>query len=1744
VSGHRIHAPRARRVRAELLASLRRDPALAKLRSDDPSDPIVALCDAFAALAALIDFYQERILDEAFLASAEQESSIELLYHSLGNRFPANGAAVTALAYHLSDKIAGVEAVTRARAGGSGAPPGTGATPGEAASALAQAAAAANAVAAAADPANALNPANPANAVLETASAAGLAPAGSSASASAPSVGVASLIPPAAQVRAVPGSGERPPTFITLEQLVALVGASRLAVSLPEHPRPPVLRPDTTELELAGTRTGLSVGQPILIVADGEKEQTIAPWIVLLSSVVVDSERGSTRIGWAQPLGERAGKLASATSPTVYGFASSSALVGAGAPAWSSLSLAQQLAAPTPSDGTAPILGGLGESRDGGRSWTARAAGVPPGVVFSAVAAYEGHREGQPDPPPRPQGIVLAAAGAGELLRAEGTGALAPVTLGGGARRAIVFLGGRRERMLAAGAGATVLQSIDDGRTWSPVTGGAPELEAGTASPQKVISNQLPSVMVRSVIEEPTTKPSGEAPPDLVAATDAGIYFYEGTDWRAGKLTGPVFDLLAVPATPPTYPILAATTDGVYILSAKPTKCGEEKWEKWGTKLEGRVYALAWLQERCYAATDAGVMSRSSQEGAWQKASGAGKGALPRGAVTALVAAAGTLFAGTAEGVYASRDPGSTWTPSDRWLAFTLDPAVLQAPVPTEPVVLAPTPALRAAFAGEGIVLGPHAELIPGNARYRLIDGERAYELISSAAGWEVWQLAPLGPISALGADASSGSVLAAGAALRSAAGEWPGFAVNGHSVEVTPPSRTIVAGTRAVLEQRTAAQLRAQALDVSAVEQDNALLFGRETPLTRVSFKEKIPFDAYPRRSSTLWTGGAPLALFTPPAGGTRALCGKEIPLAKPLLTPVPAGRLGAVTGQPIGLAVLALGGAMRIPPSTRTDTSAPRARRQGPVQADVRDLAVDTDGVVYLATPEGVVRVHADAPQGRSSQRLLLGRWPTAPPAAPADREPPGPAPAVAVALLGTPGAMTVLAASSWGLSKLEQPPDADMRWEPVLPRAQITLMAAAGDAVAIACADGSVALCEHPTAQTHKWQELPPLDDPATALLLDGQRVTAANATGVHACSPGGAWQDMGQPPGSEAITAFVRDGEGTLWGGVRSGLVRQAPNSTQWQHEPAVSEAVEALALDPLLEPLAIGATGVMHRIGGAWKALATSPGAPVSAAAMGLDQTLWVGMHAELAIELHGGASQPLPLTTVLREVGLEPADIAALDQGALPAMLAEALAAAGVKLEPARTALSGSSETGGWLLRCGSTVELIALRGDGSRRWAVVSEPQLTLYPTGGPVSDGEVERWPVLVEGSEGFIHARAEQLVRVPATSAAPSFAETVLVASVSSSATAGSILTLQEPLAHVYDPATVLVNLNVASAAQGQAVSIPIGSGDPGAIHQSFTVPSPVAALGPTPSTPEAPVRSTLSITVSGQQWQETPSLGACGPEDPVYLGWHNADGTMIVHFGDGVHGARLPRGEDNVVASYIQGGGPAGEVAQGTLIQPLDRPQLVTEVHNPEPARVPPTATAAATRVASMHALDGIVTLSDYEDLALAQAEVTSAAAQLADGRALIVTIAAAGGASAKLVARVQAALGTLAASGLPVKVLAARLVAVQASIEVIAADASLEGQLRSELGGLCAARPGAPLRAAQVLSVATAVPGVTAAAVRRWSRPGAHAASPTAIPAAGASWPVGAPAPRAAELLTIDASKMLQIEIVRPEVMPS
>jgi Type VI secretion system/phage-baseplate injector OB domain len=60
--------------------------------------------------------------------------------------------------------------------------------------------------------------------------------------------------------------------------------------------------------------------------------------------------------------------------------------------------------------------------------------------------------------------------------------------------------------------------------------------------------------------------------------------------------------------------------------------------------------------------------------------------------------------------------------------------------------------------------------------------------------------------------------------------------------------------------------------------------------------------------------------------------------------------------------------------------------------------------------------------------------------------------------------------------------------------------------------------------------------------------------------------------------------------------------------------------------------------------------------------------------------------------------------------------------------------------------------------------------------------------------------------------------------------------------------------------------------------------------------------------INLQVDGEIWHRVSSLDHSGPDDRHFVTSTDENGVMTVRFGDGQHGARLPSGADQVVATY--------------------------------------------------------------------------------------------------------------------------------------------------------------------------------------------------------------------------------------------
>lgn len=435
------------------------------------------------------------------------------------------------------------------------------------------------------------------------------------------------------------------------------------------------------------------------------------------------------------------------------------------------------------------------------------------------------------------------------------------------------------------------------------------------------------------------------------------------------------------------------------------------------------------------------------------------------------------------------------------------------------------------------------------------------------------------------------------------------------------------------------------------------------------------------------------------------------------------------------------------------------------------------------------------------------------------------------------------------------------------------------------------------------------------------------------------------------------------------------------------------------------------------------------------------------------------------------------------------------------------------------------------------------------------PSESGEFTLGLRTADLTEGRVTVSANDVTYLPASADSEPVSEVAVVTEVSAD---GRTLTLAAPLAHVYDRPGVEIWGNVAAASHGESVDAEVlGSGDGTKTFQQFTLRrSPLTHLRDAGGATAA----SLDLYVNGVQWEEVVSFVDHGPKDRIYVRTITDDGDTVVTFGDGVQGARLPTGRDNVVARYRWGTGLDGQVSAGQLTLPLTRPLGVRGVTNPLAAggAVPREGRDEARTNAPLTVLTlgRIVSLRDYADFALGYPGVAKAAvAETWDGSRRGVLLTVAGNAGAELAAGDPVYDGLLAAirrsarDRVPLAVTGHRPVRfrVEASV-VVDPDRIAEHVLtrvKDELSSRFSFEAGAlggsiPLSA--VYEALHAVPGVAAATVTRLHRGSAVSLEPYVL----AQAPVegGSPGQPGAELLTLDPASLDDIGIATDaEVTP-
>ena len=372
--------------------------------------------------------------------------------------------------------------------------------------------------------------------------------------------------------------------------------------------------------------------------------------------------------------------------------------------------------------------------------------------------------------------------------------------------------------------------------------------------------------------------------------------------------------------------------------------------------------------------------------------------------------------------------------------------------------------------------------------------------------------------------------------------------------------------------------------------------------------------------------------------------------------------------------------------------------------------------------------------------------------------------------------------------------------------------------------------------------------------------------------------------------------------------------------------------------------------------------------------------------------------------------------------------------------------------------------------------------------------------------------------------------------------------SVLTLNSLLTHLFDRATVAIAANVADSTHGETVAEMLGSGDASQADQRFVLKqSPLTFVR---SAAAGGAESKLRIRVNDLLWREVSTLFERGPLERIFTTTLADDGTVAVRFGDGVHGARLPSGQ-NVTANYRRGIGLEGLVRERQLSTLLTRPPGLKSAINPLAAdgadEAESLADARQNAPLTVLTLDRVVSLEDYENFSRDYAGVSKSLATWTwDGRTrgIFLTVAGPRGAavSTTLAHDLVNAIHGAGDRYVPVRVesygearfrLSGRI-AIHPDYRPDVVRSSVIEALRGAFS-FERRRFGQPVMLSEVIAVAQSIAGVVAVTIRKFHRSGAVA---KLNPRLEAALPIGGDpaALAAAELLTIDPAP-IDIEVM-------
>lgn len=218
-------------------------------------------------------------------------------------------------------------------------------------------------------------------------------------------------------------------------------------------------------------------------------------------------------------------------------------------------------------------------------------------------------------------------------------------------------------------------------------------------------------------------------------------------------------------------------------------------------------------------------------------------------------------------------------------------------------------------------------------------------------------------------------------------------------------------------------------------------------------------------------------------------------------------------------------------------------------------------------------------------------------------------------------------------------------------------------------------------------------------------------------------------------------------------------------------------------------------------------------------------------------------------------------------------------------------------------------------------------------------------------------------------------------------------------------------VYANLVKAGQGENRGQSV-LGSGDRIQANQEFVFAKTGLAFEQDTGFSSG-VRAAITLTVGDRTWTQVDNLRDSEATDTHYQTSLNEDEQLVIRFGDGVHGQRLPTGSNNLLISARFGAGVQGNLAAYSLSK-LKKPHLqIDSLLQPLPASGGGDRESSESlrelAPASVLTLERAVSIADYGHLAQQLASVWQARAYAlpdtprATDRVEVVLVPAGGGA---------------------------------------------------------------------------------------------------------------------------------------------